>query len=592
MASFEMQRRGGDSGSEFGPDDNVFPLFNSSPLRLEMPPVLEYPALGGITSLGDYTFSPSGFAEPAASPRPRSMADDVDYNLNYFNSYVDRSATLNNAGSGSGSGYTYGLTSAASFLPTLGPSLPQQSNGSFMPTSQFCDISSQSASLVYNARLEPLDMVPAIPSIPDTRHTFFAPDGSIYDMTSSVHDAYHLQQGLGQADEALAPGSDGIQPSFSFSLPGMPNAEEAFLSQFHDPAANIGGASISEVLGGEEQQRVLQYPSGSDYQSTLSGTNIFGIDHRDLVPRSMSPGTSESSRASQKRPRDQAEPSTSTSVKRQRVNRSDDNYVQGSTRKKKHGAFFDSNSLNLGFGSDDEDENDFGDDDSDAYIPSRSPSPVPPSLAFASTSPSASPPPSDGLASTNVKGKQGRRKKGKGKAIGSAAHALAIVTRARERQDSSETMEFGFPELHGGDGLQIGDVSAEGPSRTRRAPVPVPVPNLIKKSRGRKVPYVPALRGGEGIGEGVPVASVATLTPSRRRGRRITTATGGRGGSAVQDPDGDQLHAPDTEERTFVCMVPGCGKCFVRGEHLKRHIRSIHTDDKQGAGSRSAEEII
>ncbi|KAJ7173305.1 hypothetical protein C8R46DRAFT_867130, partial [Mycena filopes] len=32
--------------------------------------------------------------------------------------------------------------------------------------------------------------------------------------------------------------------------------------------------------------------------------------------------------------------------------------------------------------------------------------------------------------------------------------------------------------------------------------------------------------------------------------------------------------------RAFVCSVEGCGKGFVRGEHLKRHVRSIHTYEK------------
>ncbi|KDQ15576.1 hypothetical protein BOTBODRAFT_108145 [Botryobasidium botryosum FD-172 SS1] len=34
------------------------------------------------------------------------------------------------------------------------------------------------------------------------------------------------------------------------------------------------------------------------------------------------------------------------------------------------------------------------------------------------------------------------------------------------------------------------------------------------------------------------------------------------------------------KDRTFVCEVDGCFKCFQRNEHLKRHIRSVHMDEK------------
>ncbi|EJC98609.1 uncharacterized protein FOMMEDRAFT_136840 [Fomitiporia mediterranea MF3/22] len=68
------------------------------------------------------------------------------------------------------------------------------------------------------------------------------------------------------------------------------------------------------------------------------------------------------------------------------------------------------------------------------------------------------------------------------------------------------------------------------------APAPVPVPNLTKKSRGRRVPTHP----------GIVVQSDGA--PRRTRG--------------------------------YTCRVSGCGKCFARGEHLKRHIRSIHTNEK------------
>ncbi len=83
--------------------------------------------------------------------------------------------------------------------------------------------------------------------------------------------------------------------------------------------------------------------------------------------------------------------------------------------------------------------------------------------------------------------------------------------------------------------------SAGASSRSSRpcAPAPIPVPNLTKKSRGRRVPTQPAavLSAGEG-------------TATKRM-------------------------------RGYTCRVAGCGKCFARGEHLKRHIRSIHTNEKR-----------
>lgn len=72
--------------------------------------------------------------------------------------------------------------------------------------------------------------------------------------------------------------------------------------------------------------------------------------------------------------------------------------------------------------------------------------------------------------------------------------------------------------------------------RRRGQAGPVPVPNLTKKSRGRSVPTVP----NQVIPYGVYKA-----------------------------------------QRSFVCVVTDCRKCFARGEHLKRHIRSIHTNEKR-----------
>ena len=72
-----------------------------------------------------------------------------------------------------------------------------------------------------------------------------------------------------------------------------------------------------------------------------------------------------------------------------------------------------------------------------------------------------------------------------------------------------------------------------------RATLPTPIPNLTKKSRGRRVP---------------------TQASTQEFSRTPT----------------DQK-----ETRLYICQVEGCGKCFHRGEHLKRHIRSIHTHEKR-----------
>ncbi|KDQ26888.1 hypothetical protein PLEOSDRAFT_1089905 [Pleurotus ostreatus PC15] len=106
--------------------------------------------------------------------------------------------------------------------------------------------------------------------------------------------------------------------------------------------------------------------------------------------------------------------------------------------------------------------------------------------------------------------------------------------------------------------------------RISNIPLPIPVPNLTKKSRGRKVPSFPAdlasSYGYDASAESSPSGYASREGISKRgtRGRRAPTVVGG----------------PSLEERPFVCEVSECNKRFVRGEHLKRHVRSIHTLDK------------
>ncbi|EKM82234.1 hypothetical protein AGABI1DRAFT_126565 [Agaricus bisporus var. burnettii JB137-S8] len=123
-------------------------------------------------------------------------------------------------------------------------------------------------------------------------------------------------------------------------------------------------------------------------------------------------------------------------------------------------------------------------------------------------------------------------KHNKGKARGSAALALATVTMLSGKPPTSVWGTYvPFP-LDDDPGEVI--IRSGRTRRNGHIPLPVPVPDLIKKSRGRKVPH----------------------------------------------QESKKKLDYDDSKREFICEVLGCGKCFVRGEHLKRHVRSIHTHDK------------
>jgi hypothetical protein len=96
------------------------------------------------------------------------------------------------------------------------------------------------------------------------------------------------------------------------------------------------------------------------------------------------------------------------------------------------------------------------------------------------------------------------------------------LPRTRSRRTSSVSVSSGS-----------GSVRA---SRSGRMGAPVPVPNLTKKSRGRRVPTAPVFIVQGGVQKNM---------------------------------------------RMYRCTVDGCYKCFARGEHLKRHVRSIHTNEKR-----------
>jgi hypothetical protein len=60
-----------------------------------------------------------------------------------------------------------------------------------------------------------------------------------------------------------------------------------------------------------------------------------------------------------------------------------------------------------------------------------------------------------------------------------------------------------------------------------------------------------------------PIVVTPPQTPARSRGRRMTTRPA----------------KPGT--KCFECNYAGCGKVFKRSEHLKRHVRSIHTLERR-----------
>lgn len=114
-------------------------------------------------------------------------------------------------------------------------------------------------------------------------------------------------------------------------------------------------------------------------------------------------------------------------------------------------------------------------------------------------------------------------------------------------------------------------------ARRRGRPLPVPVPNLTKKSRGRRVPTTASM---------MSLASETGETTANEEAEE-----GANDPQTLEGPSAKPLQAEDTlivtptttasGSRIYMCQVEGCGKLFGRGEHLKRHIRSIHTYEKR-----------
>ena len=241
------------------------------------------------------------------------------------------------------------------------------------------------------------------------------------------------------------------------------------------------------------------------------------------------------------------------------------------------------------------DDDDDGDDDSDSddYMPSRSPSLIP-SRSISPSSQSFVFKSETGVTPTSVKKKP---KKGKGKAKGSAALALAVVSQMVRNPSAAGRRDIDLISARYATGIKR--------RKNQPIPLPIPVPNLNKKSRGRKVPHVATTtttttttndtvtkkksskkallvkqeEDAEGDNDDDEIDELDEESGGDEEDQKSRSSSTR---SRKQKPNTPEMSkTPSGENRTFVCVVPGCGKCFVRSEHLKRHVRSIHTHDKR-----------
>ena len=102
---------------------------------------------------------------------------------------------------------------------------------------------------------------------------------------------------------------------------------------------------------------------------------------------------------------------------------------------------------------------------------------------------------------------------------------------------------------------------------------------MLLNSQHALVPPSPALsaRSGHSVSSCSSVSTsglsqytdpLTGIITKRSRGRRVPN-------------NPDEMNNLGKSGKVYTCKVPGCGKCFKRSEHLKRHVRSIHTDDKR-----------
>ncbi|KAE8215440.1 hypothetical protein CF327_g1299 [Tilletia walkeri] len=104
--------------------------------------------------------------------------------------------------------------------------------------------------------------------------------------------------------------------------------------------------------------------------------------------------------------------------------------------------------------------------------------------------------------------------------------------------------------------------SASGATASGCQPTPIPVKALIGQHSAATLAH-----GRPVITASVPLPTYSGIITKRSRGRRVPN-------------DPLEMQNLGKGGKVWTCLVPECGKCFRRSEHLKRHIRSIHTEER------------
>jgi len=106
-----------------------------------------------------------------------------------------------------------------------------------------------------------------------------------------------------------------------------------------------------------------------------------------------------------------------------------------------------------------------------------------------------------------------------------------------------------------------------------------------KASRGRKVPSLGSSPvAGAGVKRNLEGGEKEVETVSEEGGEadgEKREGEGGEDGQATGGGKGNGKQQQKREKKVWVCKVKDCGKFFKRGEHLQRHVRSIHTGEKR-----------